>query len=100
MFTVTAQDGAGRRRVRVSGEVDMATADAMYAAATGPSSDGPLHGVTLDLTAVTFFDSAAVHALIRIAHANRGTLRVLPSPQVCQVLNIAGLGGQPWLDTP
>ena len=50
------------------------------------------------LTAVTFFDSAAIHALLQIAeHYGAGALRVLPSHQVRRVLEIAGLSTQPWL---
>ena len=77
----------------VTGEVDMSTADDMFRTAT---ADGA-RGVTLDLRAVTFFDSAAIHALIRLAERYPATLQVVPSPQVLRVLDISGLGGQPWL---
>ena len=99
------QDGAGtefsaipsvtgdRVTVLVRGEVDMATADVMFQAATG---DG-LRTATLDLRGVTFFDSAAIHALIRLAERYPGALRVVPSPQVRRVLDISGLSSQPWL---
>ncbi len=71
----------------------MSTADAMTRAATG---EGPA-AVTLDLRGVTFFDSAAIHALIRLAERYPGKLTVIPSPQVRRVLDISGLGTQPWL---
>ena len=77
----------------VAGEVDMSTADQMFRAAT----DGGAASATLDLHGVTFFDSAAIHALIRLAERFPGSLTVLPSPQVRRVLDISGLGGQPWL---
>jgi anti-anti-sigma factor len=99
------QDGAGtefsastsvtgdRVTVVVLGEVDMATADTMFQAAGG---DG-VRSATLDLRGVTFFDSAAIHAVIRLAERYPDALRVLPSPQVRRVLDISGLSGQPWL---
>ncbi|BCJ42404.1 hypothetical protein GCM10010168_08540 [Actinoplanes ianthinogenes] len=77
----------------MTGEVDMATADALFAAAT-PAG---VTGATLDLRAVTFFDSAAIHALIRLAERFPGTLEVLPSGRVRRVLDISGLSDQPWL---
>ncbi|MEK8107569.1 STAS domain-containing protein [Micromonospora sp. M12] len=47
----------------MSGEVDMATADTMLQTALRE----PAERITLDLSAVTFFDSAAIHALVRLA---------------------------------
>jgi anti-anti-sigma factor len=79
--------------VTVRGEVDMSTADTMFRAAT----TGTLAAVTLDLRAVTFFDSAAIHALIQIAERYGAGLEVHPSPQVRRVLEISGLSTQPWL---
>jgi anti-anti-sigma factor len=99
------QDGAGtdfsasstvtgdRATVVVRGEVDMSTADAMYRAATG---DGA-RGATLDLRGVTFFDSAAIHALIRLAEHFPEAFEVIPSAPVRRVLDISGLSTQPWL---
>lgn len=83
----------GRTTVIVLGEVDMATADAMFEAATG----GGTQAATMDLRGVTFFDSAAIHALIRLAERFPGGFSVFPSPQVRRVLDISGLSGQPWL---
>ncbi|GGK90196.1 hypothetical protein GCM10012284_25160 [Mangrovihabitans endophyticus] len=80
----------------MTGEVDMSTADALFRAAT---PDG-VHCATLDLSAVTFFDSAAIHAVIRLADRYPGALEVRPSPQVLRVLEISGLAGQPWLKPP
>ena len=80
----------------VTGEVDMSTADAMFRAAT-PAG---VRGATLDLTAVTFFDSAALHALIRLNERYPSSLRVIPSAQVTRVLDISGLGAQPWVSKP
>jgi anti-anti-sigma factor len=92
-FSATAAVAGDRVTVTVTGEVDMSTADTMYAAAT----PGGVSAATLDLTAVTFFDSAAIHALVRLADRYRGGLEVRPSIQVRRVLDISGLADQPWL---
>jgi anti-anti-sigma factor len=92
-FTATGKVTGDRVVVTVTGEVDMSTAGAMFQAATRDNAAG----ATLDLRAVTFFDSAAIHALIQLAEHYPGTLEVLASPQVRRVLEISGLSTQPWL---
>ncbi|MGX6608345.1 STAS domain-containing protein [Micromonosporaceae bacterium Da 78-11] len=92
-FTAVGNVTGDRVVVAVTGEVDMSTADVMFEAAT---KDG-VPAATLDLRAVTFFDSAAIHALILLAERYPDTLHVLPSTQVRRVLEISGLAGQPWL---
>jgi anti-anti-sigma factor len=92
-FSAFGEVAGDRVTVVVTGEVDMSTAGQMFAVAT---RDGT-RTATLDLREVTFFDSAAIHALIRLAERYPGKLEVLPSPQVRRVLEIAGLGAQPWL---
>ena len=94
-FSATAAVAGDRAVVTVSGEVDMSTADAMFRAAT---KDGAAFA-TLDLRGVTFFDSAAIHALLQLAELYGERLRVLPSTQVRRVLEISGLSAQPWLVT-
>jgi stage II sporulation protein AA (anti-sigma F factor antagonist) len=93
IFSATSEVDGDHLSVVVSGEVDMSTADSMFQAAT---RDGAAQ-VTLDLRHVTFFDSAAIHALVRLTEHFPGTLTVVPSRQVRRVLNISGLGEQPWL---
>jgi anti-anti-sigma factor len=95
-FSATRQVADGRVTVRVSGEVDMSTADAMFRAATGDDA----RAARLDLRAVTFFDSAAIHALVRLAEHYPGAFEVVVSAQVLRVLDISGLAGQPWLRHP
>jgi anti-anti-sigma factor len=95
-FSATGSVTGDRVTVHISGEVDMSTADAMFQAATPDAAAA----ATLDLTAVTFFDSAGIHALIRLAERYPGTFEVIPSAQVVRVLDISGLSGQPWLRTP
>lgn len=92
-FSATGAVTGDRVTVTVTGEVDMSTAPALFQAATPDR----MTGATIDLRAVTFFDSAAIHTLIRLAEHYPGTLEVLPSDRVRRVLDISGLGGQPWL---
>ncbi|MER7889638.1 STAS domain-containing protein [Micromonospora sp. NPDC094482] len=93
VFSATAEIDGDHLQVVVVGEVDMSTADTMRQTALRE----PAARVTLDLRAVTFFDSAAIHAVVQLARQFPGTLTVLPSRQVRRVLEIAGLGEQPWL---
>ena len=79
--------------VTVTGEVDMSTAEAMFRTATKDDAAA----ATLDLRDVTFFDSAAIHALLRLSDHYGDGLTVLPSSQVRRVLEISGLSTQPWL---
>lgn len=92
VFAARAQRTGDHLRVVVTGEVDMATADTMRETAL----HRPAARLVLDLRAVTFFDSAAIQAVIRIAERYPGTLEVLPSRQVHRVLEIAGLTTQDW----
>ena len=92
-FSVTGEVSGERVTVVVTGEVDMSTADAMFEAATPEG----VKGATLDLTGVTFFDSAAIHALVRLNERYAGQIEVRTSPQVLRVLDISGLSGQPWV---
>jgi stage II sporulation protein AA (anti-sigma F factor antagonist) len=96
VFSATAELDGDLVTVQVTGEVDMATADAMFQAATRHRAAGLL----LDLRGVTFFDSAALRAVIRLAERFPGSLTVLPSPQVQRVLEISGLLDQPWVRQP
>ena len=92
-FSATGEVTDDRVTVLVTGEVDMSTADTMFRVAT---PDG-VKSALLDLRGVTFFDSAAIHALIRLAERYPGAFEVIPSPSVRRVLDISGLSTQPWL---
>lgn len=92
-FSASSSVADDRTTVVVRGEVDMSTADAMVQAATGDRTAR----ATIDLRGVTFFDSAAIHALIRLAERFPDGFEVIPSPQVRRVLDISGLSNQPWL---
>ncbi|MEW2380787.1 STAS domain-containing protein [Micromonospora sp. NPDC047707] len=96
VFSASAELDGDHLHVVVTGEVDMATADTMLQTALRE----PARRVTLDLRAVTFFDSAAIHAVVRLAQKFPEALTVLPSRQVARVLEISGLGGQAWYRSP
>jgi stage II sporulation protein AA (anti-sigma F factor antagonist) len=95
-FSTRVSQAGDQVTVWVAGEVDMATADLMYKAATPEG----VRELTLDLTGVTFFDSAGIHALIRLTGRYPEAMTVLPSHAVRRVLDIAGLGDQGWLSRP
>jgi anti-anti-sigma factor len=92
-FTVAADRQGDSLTVVVTGEVDMATAGAMYDAVAVPGASS----VTMDLRDVSFFDSAAIQALVRITERYPTGLTVLPSGRVRRVLEICGLASQRWL---
>lgn len=92
-FSATTAVADGRATVTVTGEVDMSTADTMRRAALPDD----VSAAVLDLRRVTFFDSAAIHAVLQLAEVYGGALTVFPSAQVRRVLEISGLAGQPWL---
>ena len=100
LLHVEVERSADRVTVRVRGEVDGLTAPRL-AQAIEPRFDGatpvPVVPLVLDLRGVTFFDSAAIHALVRLNERYPGALEVLPSAQVFRVLDISGLSGQPWV---
>lgn len=83
-----------RLTVVVDGEVDLSTADHLYAAG---AADGARE-LTLDLRRVAFFDSAAIRTVIRLADRYPAAFSVLPSAHVRRVLEFCGLGDEPWLN--
>lgn len=95
IYSATSEVTDDRVTVLVTGEVDMSTADDMFRTAVRDGAGS----ATLDLRGVSFFDSAAIHALVRLAERYPDAFDVIPSPQVRRVLDISGLGEQPWLRT-
>ena len=91
---ITSQpDGAGIVRVRVAGEVDMATAPQITDAVQDALATGAAH-VRLDLAEVTFLDSTGIRTLLfaqRDAAEQGVLLRVTDAHRrVVRVLEIAG----------
>ncbi len=91
--------GSGRRTVKVSGEVDLATAPELEAQ-VDPVLDGASAGVALDLEALTFIDSSGLRALVALAKdaQSRGVAFSLENvPRHAQrVLELTGLAD--WFD--
>jgi anti-anti-sigma factor len=89
-----AQIGEASVRVRVRGELDLATSPALGEALAREIADGK--SVVVDLSGVTFIDSSALNTLIRahrLSEANGGGFRVSPDlpRQVTRVFRITGL---------
>jgi anti-anti-sigma factor len=80
-------------RVGASGELDLETAPRLDAALT--QVEERARAVTIDLRALTFMDSSAIHLLTR--HADRArcdgfALSIIPpAPRVARVLDVAGV---------
>jgi anti-sigma B factor antagonist len=75
--------------VRAAGDIDLASAARFQAALTeaGASSGD----ITADLTAVTYCDSAAIHALFTAARHQSLTLIVPETGPITTMLKVAGL---------
>lgn len=82
---------SGETQIRVTGEVDIATAPKL--AATLGTCDGALGigAVLLDLTAVTFLDSTGLGVILRANDILGGRLRVASSPACERLFEIAGV---------
>jgi anti-anti-sigma factor len=84
--------------LRLSGEIDLAVADDVQTAILGAFEDGI---AVIDMSEVTFLDSAGIRALLTAARAveARGTLVVQePSAAVTRVLEIVLPHGAAGLD--
>ena len=87
-------EGVGDVVVAVSGEVDLATGEALWTALQEASSHG--RSVLLDLTGTTFIDSSGLTAIAR-AHkllagqGGRVTVRARGGAAVMKVLTISGI---------
>ncbi len=85
-------DDRGHRAVlRLSGEVDMATAPRLEAALQ-ELADRRLTELIVDASMVTFMDSTGVHALVKgkqQIHETGSSLALVASPQVRRILELA-----------
>jgi anti-anti-sigma factor len=76
----------------VHGEIDLATADRFEERASEAVMDAPGSSVLIDLSGVTFMDSAGMRALIRVLELRSGkSLIVQPSRQVFRLLELVAL---------
>jgi anti-anti-sigma factor len=97
LFELTrAGDGSdGSIVITVSGELDLSVVDDFRAALDAEEVEGS-SGVFLDVDAVAFMDSSALHAVLRFSEELRGEgtpLRLIArdSTPVAQLLELAGL---------
>ncbi len=96
VFALDVAPGAdGQTIVAVAGELDLANADRFAFAVADQLSRGP---VLVDLSALTFMDSAgvrAINAMLRSASDHGNALRVAPDmhASVVQVLELTGMMG-------
>lgn len=94
-LTVALSGSSGARVLRMRGELDMAVAPGLLPRVPELVAGAP--GVVLDLAAVTFFDSAGVRLVDRLAR-ECGRLRVpfavvaTPGTTPARVLQIVGFG--------
>jgi anti-sigma B factor antagonist len=78
----------------VHGEIDFATAEPFEERACEAVFDTPGSSVLIDLSGVTFMDSAGIRALIRVMKLRCGkSLVVQPSRQVFRLLQLVTLTG-------
>jgi anti-sigma B factor antagonist len=102
VFSASQRDHGGEGIVlEVSGELDMSAVDA-FRQAVAEAAVGAAF-CSLDLTAVTFMDSAGLGALVA-AHRDAvdagAVVAVRPSPPVLRLLGVAGLLHHFALDPP
>jgi anti-sigma B factor antagonist len=93
-FEATTSDEAGRVRVALTGECDLAVRDELTAALLAAVSRSPI--VIVDLSSLDFLDSSGVHGLITAHHAAKRSGRKLfvvnPTGAVATVLELTGVG--------
>jgi anti-sigma B factor antagonist len=99
---ISRRDQACRPILVLAGEVDLAVREDLRAALGQLISDAQSPGY-VDMSAVTFFDSTGVHALLDAQHlaANHDVeLIVRPSPAVTRTMQLLGLGDAVEWGTP
>ena len=88
-FAVTAASPGQSPLVVVSGDIDLANVDEFQDAMTRAGSGSS--ALTVDLTGVSYCDSAAVRALFSLAAGTSLTMIVRPSGHIATLLGISGL---------
>ena len=88
-FTIARLDGGSG--LKISGELDLATAPQLTEALRDTSSAGQ---VVLDLSELTFMDSCGIRALLELARTQNGNGPVIvlnPSHAVTRVFEVIGI---------
>ncbi len=81
--------------LRVGGEVDIASADALAAALA--EALAAYSTVIVDMAGVTFIDASGLHVILQAASAlnGRGPLTLVHAQRVARLLDLVGLAGTP-----
>jgi anti-anti-sigma factor len=88
-FVLQVEPGDAPRSFRLSGELDLATADELLAA-IGPAAEGG-GDLRLDLSGVSFIDSSGLRGLVQLSHALLPPARLVlekPSDQVNRLFEL------------
>jgi anti-sigma B factor antagonist len=88
-FDVAPGTGQAPATVRAAGDIDLASAPQLQAALTQAAATSG--EITVDMTAVTYCDSAAIHALFSTARHTRLTLIIPEHGPITTMLRIVGL---------
>jgi len=86
---VVADDSSGAAVVAVSGEIDISNFGKFHAAASSALVDRSQ--LILDLSGVTFIDSAGVNVLVHLASHEASVQLRTPSSPVRRVIELTGL---------
>jgi anti-sigma B factor antagonist len=88
-FDVVPGTGSEPPTVRAAGDIDLTSAPRLQAALSeAAAASGE---ITVDMTAVTYCDSAAIHALFTTARRSRLTLIIPEHGPITTMLKIVGL---------
>lgn len=88
-FAVTVPSTDQPPLVVVSGDIDLANVDEFQNAMTNACNGS--QSLTVDLTGVSYCDSAAVRALFTLAATTELTMVVKPTGHIATLLSISGL---------
>jgi anti-sigma B factor antagonist len=94
-FQITAVDDERTATLTLHGEADVAVADEIVESGTRRLTDGDVDTVVIDLGGVTFMDSTAIGALVRLHNvadtAGKHLALVNVPARVRKILTITGL---------
>lgn len=86
----SGRDDAGRPLIRVAGDLDIASVDALRKAVGAVTAGDPGH-LTFDLSGLRFMDSAGISVLLGAARDLPGVTLLGPTPAVRRVIELTGL---------
>ncbi|HEY3829534.1 MAG TPA: STAS domain-containing protein [Solirubrobacteraceae bacterium] len=88
-------DGNGRLRAILVGEIDFANASSLQAEIAAVCVERNAYALILDMTGVEFMDSSGLRTMLQLQHeltqAHGGLVLLSPTPQVRSILTLTGL---------